>query len=89
MANYYLKNAGVTKMYRLNYTQSGSNYTLYDAFASATGAAATLPDGTVVSRPDQPVEVAAVLIDQILGALSQGTVAEYRTLSKAIIDASW
>ena len=90
MATYYLKTAEGTRMYRLEYVADEGRISLaLPVHACATGTAAILPNGDTITLLDQAVDVAQAFIDHILHGLVVGTVAEYRTLAKAMVDGKW
>jgi hypothetical protein len=90
MADYFLKNADASRMYRIEYaTDESSHVTVGGMWACATGFADELPDGTVIAEMEQPVQHGQVLVDLVLNGLVEGTLAEYRTLAKAMVDAMW
>lgn len=90
MANHYLKTASGLRVYRLEYdVLAGPKYEVTGAFVSATGADAVLPNGVAVTRFDQQVSPSQVIVDLVLGNVAVGTVADYRTAAKAMIDTSW
>ena len=88
--NYYLKNSDATRMYRIDYsTDTDGHIRIGGAYACATGTSAVTPDGNPISEPDVEVETSQVLVDLIVNSLVAGTVTEYRTRAKAMIDAEW
>jgi len=90
MADYYLKNADATRIYRLDYEVGADGAVLVKACrAAATGASAVLPNKESITMPDQPVDVSQCLVDFILNALKPATVTEYRTRAKAMLDTFW
>jgi hypothetical protein len=90
MANYYLKNADATRMFRVDYSvDENGGVSLRGTFACATGASAELPNKNPIVAVDAPVDPAQLLIDVVLNGLVEGTVTEYRTLAKAMTDLKW
>lgn len=90
MANYYLKNAAATRMYRLEYgTNDEGGIAVWGAHACATGTDAELPNTDAITEVDATVDPAQVLVDLVVNSLVAGTVAEYRTLAKAMTDLKW
>jgi hypothetical protein len=90
MANYFLKNADATRVYRLEYlVDEPGGVVVNNARASAVGASAVLPNKNVINLPDMPVDPAQVLVDVVLNALKPATLAEYRAVSKAMLDSFW
>lgn len=90
MADFYLKNADASRVYRLEYAVGEDGAISVSACrACAAGGSAWLPNKTRVSAADQPVDVSQVLIDYILAPLVPGTVEEYRACAKAMIDTFW
>jgi hypothetical protein len=86
MAEYFLKASDATHVYRITYTQAGSNFSVDKVHVCGTGG---LPNGDVINSIDQEVNPAMVVVDQVLSRVAAGTVADYRTAAKAQIDASW
>jgi len=91
MANHYLRNADSTRIYRVVYQTDPEDggINVMGAYVCATGEAAVLPDGSPIQSPDQPVDAATVLIDSVVNGLTNTNLTAYRTLAKAMIDASW
>lgn len=88
MAEYFLKNAAGTKMYRLNYAATPQGgFAVSKAFV--TGTAVPLPDGTTTTGQDTEVDVKHVLVDLVLANVVPGTLDEYRALMKTRVDALW
>lgn len=89
-ANYFLKNADASRVYRLEYeVDEDGGVTVSNARASAVGAAAKTPNGNAITLPDQQVDPAQVLVDLVLNSLKPATVAEYRAAAKAMLDGFW
>lgn len=86
MAEYYLKANTGTRVYRITYIQEGSNYKVDLVHVAGTG---LLPTGDSIIRVDQEVDSDVLVVDQVLGRVSAGTVADYRAAAKVQIDASW
>lgn len=90
MANYYLKNADASRMYRLDYeADENGGLLVRSAYACATGVAAELPNKNPIRDVDEPVDPAQVLVDLVVNGLVVGTVAEYRELAKDMTDLKW
>lgn len=89
MANYYLKNADATRVYRLEYETMDGATLVVASYACATGASAVLPNKNAIEHPDQNVDTSQVFVDTLLNGLVVATVAEYRTRAKAMIDGEW
>jgi hypothetical protein len=89
MANYYLKNADATRVYRLEYETADGATTVFAAYACATGTSAVLPNKNPIEHPDQSVDTSQVLVDTVLNGLVVATLTEYRTRAKAMIDGEW
>jgi len=90
MADYFLKNSDATRVYRIVYVADAeSHVTVSGAYACATGAAAVLPNGNPIEVVDQPIDLGQVLADDVLNSLVAGTLTEYRTQAKAMVDSMW
>lgn len=86
MAEYYLKANTGTRCYRVTYIQEGTNYKVDLVHVAGLG---TLPTGDPIRYVDEQVPAEVLIVDQVLGRVSAGTVTDYRTAAKAQIDASW
>jgi hypothetical protein len=101
MANYYLKNADTSRVYRLVYEEifvagtpvdpdGHTEYSVTAAYVCATAAGiASMPNEVVVTEPDTVVSINQVLVDTVINPFTAGTVTDYRTVAKAMIDESW
>lgn len=91
MANHYLRNADSTRIYRVVYSTDPETggITVNGAYACGTGDGAALPDGSPIQMPDQPCDSSQVLVDMVVNGLTNTNLAAYRTLAKAMVDASW
>jgi len=89
MSNHYLKNGDATRVYRLEYDVTDGRIEVHGAFACGVGEAAVLPNANAITRVDEPVDVAQVLVDHIVNGLVAATVEEYRTLAKSMLDDDW
>jgi hypothetical protein len=95
MANYYLKNASASRVYRLQYAATNQPddpivfYSVQKVFVCDTTASPVLPDGTAVTEPDQEVTLSTILVDLVINELVDGTLADYRAAATGMIDDSW
>lgn len=93
MANYFMRSADGTKMYRIEYEVTTDPAGVAVGSIHFTGDAVTLPSGAVVSGIDGDVAEREVLVDVVTGAVTVSDVAAYRALAKSIsdaqIDARW
>ena len=92
MQSYVLKTADGKKMYRIVYTETpvdGAGDAFVVDSCHITGVGVTLPSGLVVTALDERVDPTQVLVDQILGRLVAGSLAEYKALAVTVLGLDW